>query len=177
MVPGLPSQVMTHPSARADLLFYVTRKAVMPFLLIPAGVTFVVAVGYGTNRVLGALLGIDHPVLGDPGPVTVLVFTATMLLAYDLSYYLYHTAQHRYPFLWELHKVHHSAEVMVGITKDRVHPLDELMNRVWDEPSQSLERTVDAHIKNLRAKLRAIRPDVDPIVTHRGSGYSLREDL
>ncbi len=34
--------------------------------------------------------------------------------------------------MWELHKVHHSAEVMVGVTKDRVHPLDEIMNRWWD---------------------------------------------
>lgn len=129
---AIPREVVTHPSARADLLFYITRKAIMPFLLIPAGVTFVVGVGYATNRVLGAILGIHEPVFGAPGPITVVIFTATMLLAYDVSYYLYHTAQHRYPFLWELHKVHHSAEVMVGITKDRVHPLDELMNRAWD---------------------------------------------
>jgi two-component system catabolic regulation response regulator CreB len=54
---------------------------------------------------------------------------------------------------------------------------DQLMNRIWEEPEQSLDRTIDAHIKNLRAKLRAVRPDVDPIVTHRGTGYSLREDL
>jgi two-component system catabolic regulation response regulator CreB len=59
----------------------------------------------------------------------------------------------------------------------QVFSREQLMNRVWDEPSQSLERTVDAHIKNLRAKLRAVRPEVDPIVTHRGSGYSMREDL
>ena len=129
----LPHEVITHPSARADLLFYITRKAIMPFLLIPAGVTFVVAVGYVTNKIIGTLFGIDTPLMGgSPGPITVVVFTATMLLAYDISYYLYHTAQHRFPFLWELHKVHHSAEVMVGITKDRVHPLDELMNRAWD---------------------------------------------
>ncbi|TXN01393.1 sterol desaturase family protein [Methylobacterium sp. WL122] len=129
----LPHEVITHPSARADLLFYISRKAIMPFLLIPAGVTFVVSVGYATNKVVGTLFGIDAPLMGgSPGPITVIVFTVTMLLAYDISYYLYHTAQHRFPFLWELHKVHHSAEVMVGITKDRVHPLDELMNRAWD---------------------------------------------
>ena len=34
---------------------------------------------------------------------------------------------------------------------------------------------VDAHVKALRAKLRAIAPDEDPIQTHRGMGYSLRE--
>jgi two-component system, OmpR family, catabolic regulation response regulator CreB len=59
----------------------------------------------------------------------------------------------------------------------QVFSREQLMNRVWAEPSQSLERTVDAHIKNLRAKLRTVNADVDPIVTHRGSGYSLREDL
>jgi two-component system, OmpR family, catabolic regulation response regulator CreB len=59
----------------------------------------------------------------------------------------------------------------------QVYSREQIMNRVWDEPSQSLERTVDAHIKNLRAKLRAVKPEVDPIITHRGSGYSLREDL
>jgi two-component system catabolic regulation response regulator CreB len=40
----------------------------------------------------------------------------------------------------------------------------------------SLVRTVDAHIKNLRRKLKEITPDCDPIVTHRGSGYALKED-
>jgi two-component system catabolic regulation response regulator CreB len=53
---------------------------------------------------------------------------------------------------------------------------DQLMELVWEQPETSLDRTVDAHIKNIRAKLRAVAPDADPIVTHRGSGYSLRED-
>jgi two-component system, OmpR family, catabolic regulation response regulator CreB len=34
------------------------------------------------------------------------------------------------------------------------------------------ERNVDGHIKTLRAKLREISPDEEPIVTHRGFGYS-----
>ena len=54
---------------------------------------------------------------------------------------------------------------------------NQLMDFVWEEPENSLDRTVDAHIKNLRAKLRAVRADIDPIVTHRGLGYSLREGL
>lgn len=37
----------------------------------------------------------------------------------------------------------------------------------------SLERSVDTHIKGLRAKLAACAPDADPIRTHRGLGYSL----
>ncbi len=57
----------------------------------------------------------------------------------------------------------------------RVFSRDELMERAWDDPAASFDRTVDAHVKTLRAKLRAIAPDEDPIVTHRGMGYSLRE--
>ncbi len=40
----------------------------------------------------------------------------------------------------------------------------------------SLERTVDSHIKSLRAKLAALAPEADPIRTHRGLGYSLARD-
>lgn len=58
-----------------------------------------------------------------------------------------------------------------------VYSRDQLMDLVWDEPDTSLDRTVDAHIKNIRAKLKTIKPEKDPIVTHRGMGYSLREDL
>lgn len=52
-----------------------------------------------------------------------------------------------------------------------------LMERVWDEPETSLDRTVDAHIKNIRSKLKVVKPGLDPIITHRGLGYALREDL
>jgi two-component system catabolic regulation response regulator CreB len=58
----------------------------------------------------------------------------------------------------------------------RVFSRDELMERAWDDPAASFDRTVDAHVKTLRAKLRAVSPDDDPIVTHRGMGYSLREE-
>jgi two-component system catabolic regulation response regulator CreB len=49
----------------------------------------------------------------------------------------------------------------------------QLMDRVWDGAPDTLERTVDAHVKSLRAKLRAVDPSIDPIQTHRGMGYSL----
>lgn len=48
-----------------------------------------------------------------------------------------------------------------------------LMDKVWVDALDSSDRTVDTHIKTLRAKLRAIAPDSDPIRTHRGLGYSL----
>ena len=58
----------------------------------------------------------------------------------------------------------------------RVYSRDELMQRAWDDPASAFDRTVDAHIKALRAKLRDVDDGADPICTHRGMGYSLRED-
>jgi two-component system catabolic regulation response regulator CreB len=57
----------------------------------------------------------------------------------------------------------------------RVLSRDQLMDLAWEEPEASLDRTVDAHIKSLRAKLKKVRPELDPIETHRGSGYALKE--
>ncbi|MFT4267583.1 MAG: two-component system response regulator CreB [Xenophilus sp.] len=59
----------------------------------------------------------------------------------------------------------------------RVFTRDELLSLVWDESSDSFDRTVDAHVKTLRAKLRAVAPGVDPIRTLRGTGYALSENL
>ncbi|MCC6715517.1 MAG: two-component system response regulator CreB [Gammaproteobacteria bacterium] len=58
----------------------------------------------------------------------------------------------------------------------RVYSRQELMDMAWEAPDHSLDRTVDAHIKTLRAKLREVSAEVEAIITRRGSGYSLRED-
>ncbi|MFS2140135.1 two-component system response regulator CreB [Duganella sp. Dugasp56] len=61
------------------------------------------------------------------------------------------------------------------LLEHRSHVLSraQLMDRVWTDAPDTLERTVDAHVKSLRAKLRLIDADTDPILTHRGMGYSL----
>jgi len=58
----------------------------------------------------------------------------------------------------------------------RVYSRDQLMDAAWTDPGAAMDRTVDAHIKTLRAKLRVAAPEHDPIVTHRGMGYALREE-
>ena len=55
-----------------------------------------------------------------------------------------------------------------------VYSRDQLMEQAWEVPESAMARTVDTHIKTLRARLRKVTPDFDPIQTHRGVGYSLR---
>ncbi|MBS1197299.1 MAG: transcriptional regulator [Proteobacteria bacterium] len=59
----------------------------------------------------------------------------------------------------------------------RVFSREELLALVWDEPGECFDRTIDSHVKTLRAKLLGITPTFDPIITHRGVGYSLAEVL
>ena len=126
----VPEGVVTHPSARADFLFWLSRRVFMPLFVIPLSLSTVAAgaVAYqGLSLVFGPA---EHS--GPASPLVLLAFTLTMLIAYDLSYYIYHYLCHNVPMLWELHKVHHSAQVMIGVTKDRVHPIDEVLNRWWN---------------------------------------------
>jgi len=51
---------------------------------------------------------------------------------------------------------------------------ERLMADVWQDAPETVDRTVDTHIKTLRAKLRAVDASRDPIQTHRGLGYGLK---
>ncbi|MFL6696858.1 MAG: two-component system response regulator CreB [Vitreoscilla sp.] len=58
-------------------------------------------------------------------------------------------------------------------TPGRIRSREALLDEVWGTDGDATDRTVDTHVKTLRAKLRAVRPELEPIATHRGMGYSL----
>ncbi|MDP3227805.1 MAG: winged helix-turn-helix domain-containing protein [Acidovorax sp.] len=55
----------------------------------------------------------------------------------------------------------------------RIHSRDALLAAAWGDDSESTDRTVDTHIKTLRAKLREVDPAREYISTHRGMGYCI----
>lgn len=55
----------------------------------------------------------------------------------------------------------------------RIWSREALLDAVWGLDADSTDRTVDTHIKTLRAKLREAGAHADLIVTHRGLGYAL----
>ena len=57
----------------------------------------------------------------------------------------------------------------------RILSRDALLEQIWGLGSESTDRTVDTHIKTLRAKLRERLPGQEVIITHRGLGYSLNQ--
>ena len=59
----------------------------------------------------------------------------------------------------------------------RIFTREQLLEKAWDDPGSAMDRTVDADVKSLRAKLRELTPGGDdPIQTRRGLGYTLSPD-
>lgn len=58
----------------------------------------------------------------------------------------------------------------------RVFSREQLLDALGVAGEAGYERTIDSHIKSLRAKLRLVASDAEPIQTHRGLGYSYSPD-
>lgn len=56
----------------------------------------------------------------------------------------------------------------------RVFTRDQLLDQAWEDPGAVTDRTIDAHIKSIRAKMRASHPGAEDLIqTRRGLGYLL----
>ena len=73
----------------------------------------------------------------------------------------------------ELDLTHHEFQILNILVQQpkHIYSREKLLEMVWEAPEHRLDRTVDAHIKNIRAKLRVIDNTIDPIKTKRGVGY------
>jgi len=57
---------------------------------------------------------------------------------------------------------------------NRVFTRDQLLDRAWDDPGAVTDRTIDAHVKSIRSKLRQAKEGAEDYVqTRRGLGYLL----
>lgn len=126
---AFPRTIYGHASTRLDLLYMmvnavVQNAAVVPLLLAAPWVAQGVAAG------LRAGLGELEPLVV-AGVWDRLWLTVGLVLAADLGFYVSHVLKHRVPFLWELHKVHHSATVLTPLTAYRRHPVELLLDGMF----------------------------------------------
>ncbi|MEL6373288.1 MAG: sterol desaturase family protein [Pseudomonadota bacterium] len=122
----LPRAVFLHPSALLDY-----RLVVLNHLLITLVLGYVFVSTIVIAKLVAAGLTDLAPGLGGWGEAGLwasAVFTVVALIAYDFANFFAHWMQHKVPFLWEFHKVHHSAEVLTPVTASRVHPFGEVFS-------------------------------------------------
>jgi len=116
-----PRNVYLHPSARVDYLLYLLNRVLaLKTLLFPGLVAWV---EIGVMQWMSGHFGAPVPLLDVGSGWSLLAFTIVSAVVLDFALYATHALHHFVPVLWEIHKVHHSAEVLTPFTVYRSHPL------------------------------------------------------
>jgi sterol desaturase/sphingolipid hydroxylase (fatty acid hydroxylase superfamily) len=116
---------LLHPSALLDYRYYFVHGALRALFYAWVVVSAEV---WGNLAIVGltAAFGPGHEDQTSGWVVTAFA-TVFFVVAYDLAYWYAHWLTHRIDFLWQFHKVHHSAEVLNPFTAMRAHPVDDLL--------------------------------------------------
>ncbi len=115
-------ELWTHHSTLLDLQLYLLHGVL---ILIGYGLFEGSSEAWqaGASGALTALFG-QSPTLATPHWIVGGATTLLQVLALEFGYWALHYAFHKVPVMWELHKVHHSAEVMTPLTEWRQHPIE-----------------------------------------------------
>lgn len=117
-----PAALIKGHDLKADIQFSIARLVVGPLVFMQFA-ALSVAIATSLKSIGGHYLHITPS--PHVGSCTLVVIYCAGFLAYDFCNYFGHWLEHRVPLLWELHKVHHSAEILNPLTARRFHPLQE----------------------------------------------------
>ena len=161
---------------------HATRNA-LPILMLSAQ-------GEEIDRVLGLELGADDYVTKPFSPRELVarvrgvlrrgnasLANSTVVPAVSLGLALDELAQRAalYGQLLPLTRREFGLLVQLMRQPGRIYSREALLDAVWGADADSTERTVDTHIKTLRAKLELAAPGQAFITTHRGMGYAMAQ--
>lgn len=118
-------RIIFNRSTYADLFYYFINTFAIGSL-IGWGIFSGLAVSELGVRMLRASFGVCAPSTAPEWALRT-GMTLVTFFGYELAYYIDHYLKHKIPFLWEFHKIHHSAEVLTPLTVFRVHPIDSLI--------------------------------------------------
>mgnify|MGYP000055838787 CR=1 FL=1 len=118
-----PRKLFLHPSTLLDLKLYIAGTF---FIFLQASI--LTSFSLIINDTLEAgLIYVSGTPEGFYKTVPVwykIFFPVAFILLLELGYWFTHYIMHKVPFLWEYHKVHHSAVIMTPLTELRQHPLE-----------------------------------------------------
>lgn len=137
-----PNEVYSHPSARTDYLYFICNVILYGLILLP----FQLFGTFFSGEVFGALSLFLTPATESENSSAwlYLVLGGILILVSDFGTFIGHYLAHKIRFLWEFHKVHHSAAVMTPITVYRMHPVDDVFTMIL---GGTLTGTADALLR------------------------------
>jgi lathosterol oxidase len=144
--PSVPLPAEVGPGAGIGLDWFLLNALLMTALFVPlerlaprdpdqrvfrpgwstdAAYTFV---GHASIQLVSALVVLPGQLLRDHlvgaatlGRLPLLLQLPLVLVVADLAFYWVHRAAHRFPFLWRLHRLHHSNEALDWLASERLH--------------------------------------------------------
>ncbi len=122
-----PKRVFLHGSAKLDYWVFIINQIVLFFITISAFFSPAIV----SEFVVGTASALGHEATeASPSLTQRIIYSIYLMLIWDFSASYAHYLKHKVPVLWELHKVHHSAEVMTPATAMRRHPLEAIFGAV-----------------------------------------------
>ena len=122
-----PKKIWLSKSAFVDysLFFF---NSLIKIVLIGPYIIFGFYIAFYTDEFLTVTFGFPKESLGITQ--TLVLYTITLTILNDLFSYLIHLCMHKLPFLWEFHKIHHSATFLNPLTQYRIHPFELIINNI-----------------------------------------------
>ena len=124
-------------SAKSDYKVFLINQLIMmtisPFLITQ--LTIATALYFYFHTIDWLSVGMFKETL----PILVIIaFTTFQFTIDDFSKYIVHRFMHKWPILWSLHKVHHSATVLTPMTVFRTHPLEGIIFSLRSSITQAI---------------------------------------
>ena len=110
-------------SAKSDYLLFFLNQIIMSIInpLLITQLAIATTIFYYLHSVSWLNSGILNSA---PAFLIITLFTIFHFILEDFSKFIVHRFMHRWPILWALHKVHHSATYLTPMTVFRTHPLE-----------------------------------------------------
>lgn len=120
---SIDSSYWLHPSAIVDYKYFFVIWFFKMYLVAPL-VFSAREVALWTHTIARDYL---EPMFDVSYTTVAWAYTIALFVSSDFTRYLLHRALHSSDFLWEFHKVHHSAEVLNPVTFYRIHPFESFL--------------------------------------------------
>jgi len=122
-----PKKIWLSKSAFIDYSLFCFNSLVKIVLIGPY-IIFGFYIAFYTDEFLTVTFGFPKESIGITQ--TLVFYTIVLTVLNDLFSYIIHLGMHKLPFLWEFHKIHHSATSLNPLTQYRIHPFELIINNI-----------------------------------------------
>ena len=122
-----PKKIWLSKSAFVDYSLFCFNSLVKIVLIGPY-IIFGFYIAFYTDEFLTVTFGFPKESIGITQ--TLVFYTIVLTVLNDFFSYIIHLGMHKLPFLWEFHKIHHSATSLNPLTQYRIHPFELIINNI-----------------------------------------------